>query len=85
MHLATKLKWFKSKENKIQGVDLVYKCSRSQSDIPDKQVQSVEAPLCHFEDLEDLLLTSWCQILQHIFRGLVESMPLWIRGFFSSR
>lgn len=28
------------------------------------------------QGLKDLLLTSWCQIPQHTFRGLVESRPL---------
>ncbi|KAE8297395.1 Transposable element Tcb1 transposase Transposable element Barney transposase [Larimichthys crocea] len=41
-------------------------------DALDKQVRSMEAPP---QDLKDLLQTSWCQIPQHTFRGLVESMP----------
>ena len=35
-------------------------------DVLDKQVQSIEAPSCNFQDLKDLLLTSWCQIPQHL-------------------
>ncbi|KAK3533885.1 hypothetical protein QTP70_033007 [Hemibagrus guttatus] len=38
-------------------------------DVLDKQVRSMEAPPCNLEDLKDLLLTSWCQIPQHTFRG----------------
>ncbi|KAK3525325.1 hypothetical protein QTP86_029840, partial [Hemibagrus guttatus] len=44
-------------------------------DVLDKQVQSMEAPPHNLQDLKDLLLTSWCQIPQHTFRDLVESMP----------
>merc|ERR1711980_5436 len=44
-------------------------------DVLDKQVRSMEAPPHNLQDLKDLLLTSWCQIPQHTFRGLVESMP----------
>uniref|UniRef100_A0A8P4K6M0 Transposable element Tc1 transposase n=1 Tax=Dicentrarchus labrax TaxID=13489 RepID=A0A8P4K6M0_DICLA len=44
-------------------------------DVLDKQVRSMEAPPNNLQDLKDLLLTSWCQIPQHTFRGLVESMP----------
>jgi len=41
-------------------------------DVLNKQVQSMEAPPRNLQDLKDLLLTSWCQIPQHTFRGLVE-------------
>ncbi|XP_053481040.1 carcinoembryonic antigen-related cell adhesion molecule 5-like isoform X3 [Ictalurus furcatus] len=44
-------------------------------DVLHKQVQSMEASPCNLQDLKDLLLTSWCQIPQHTFRGLVESIP----------
>ncbi|KAK3531960.1 hypothetical protein QTP86_002242 [Hemibagrus guttatus] len=44
-------------------------------DVLDKQVRSMEAPPRNFQDLKDLLLTSWCQIPQHTFGDLVESMP----------
>ena len=44
-------------------------------DVLDKQVRSMEAPPHNLQDIKDLLLTSWCQIPQHTFRGLVESMP----------
>ncbi|KAK3520060.1 hypothetical protein QTP70_011983 [Hemibagrus guttatus] len=44
-------------------------------DFLDKQFRSMEDPSHNLEDLEDLLLTSWCQIPQHTFRDLVESMP----------
>ncbi|KAK3573262.1 hypothetical protein QTP86_019240, partial [Hemibagrus guttatus] len=46
----------------------------------DKQVQSMEAPPLNLKDLQDLLLTSWCQIPQHTFRDLVESMLRWVRA-----
>ncbi|MCI4382883.1 hypothetical protein PGIGA_G00019780 [Pangasianodon gigas] len=38
-------------------------------DVLDKQVQSIEHPPRNLQDLKDLLLTSWCQIPQHTFRG----------------
>ncbi|KAK3543217.1 hypothetical protein QTP70_013687 [Hemibagrus guttatus] len=44
-------------------------------DVLDKQVRSMEGPPRNLQDLKDLLLTSWCQIPQHTFRDLVESMP----------
>ena len=44
-------------------------------DVLDEQVRSVEAPPRNLQELKELLLTSWCQIPQHTFRGLVESMP----------
>ncbi|KAK3570978.1 hypothetical protein QTP86_031835, partial [Hemibagrus guttatus] len=43
-------------------------------DVLDKQVRSMEAPPCSLQDLKDLLLKSWCQIPQHTFRDLVESV-----------
>ncbi|KAK3509804.1 hypothetical protein QTP70_011627 [Hemibagrus guttatus] len=46
-------------------------------DVLDKQVRSMEAPPHNLQDLKDLLLTSWCQIPQHTFRDLVESMTQW--------
>ncbi|MCI4388573.1 hypothetical protein PGIGA_G00087550 [Pangasianodon gigas] len=49
-------------------------------DVLDKQVWSMEAPPHKLHDLKDLLLTSWCQIPQHTFRGLVESMPWRLRA-----
>ncbi|MCI4386854.1 hypothetical protein PGIGA_G00067410 [Pangasianodon gigas] len=49
-------------------------------DVLDKQVRSIEAPPHNLQDLKDLLLTSWCQIPQHTFRSLVESMPRWVRA-----
>ena len=42
-------------------------------DVLDKQVWFMEA-------IEYLLLTSWCQISQHTFRGLVESMTRWVKA-----
>ena len=48
-------------------------------DVLDKPVRSIEAPPHNLQDLKDLLLTSWCQIPQRTFRGLVESMPRWVR------
>ncbi|KAK3526254.1 hypothetical protein QTP70_020404, partial [Hemibagrus guttatus] len=44
-------------------------------DVLDKQVKSMEVSSYSLLDLKDLLLKSWCQIPQHTFRGLVESMP----------
>ncbi|KAK3557200.1 hypothetical protein QTP70_026141, partial [Hemibagrus guttatus] len=49
-------------------------------DVLDKQVQSMEASPRNLQDLKDLLLTSWCQIPQHTFRDLVESMPQGVRA-----
>ena len=43
-------------------------------DVLDKKVRSTEAPPCNLQDLKDLLLTSWCQIPQHTFRGLMDSV-----------
>lgn len=54
-------------------------------DTLDKQVQSMEAPPCNLQDLKDLLLTSWCQIPQYTFRGLVESMPERVRAALSAK
>ncbi len=45
----------------------------------------MEAPPRNLEELKDLLLTSWCQILQDILRGLVESMPLCVRAVLAAR
>ncbi|KAK3511397.1 hypothetical protein QTP70_007233 [Hemibagrus guttatus] len=53
-------------------------------DVLDKQVRSMEAPPCNLEDIKDLLLTSWCQIPQHTFRDLVESMP-WVRAVLAAK
>ncbi|KAK3519043.1 hypothetical protein QTP70_016380 [Hemibagrus guttatus] len=44
-------------------------------DVLDKRVPSMQAQPHNLQDLKDLLLTSWCQIPQHTFRDLVESMP----------
>ncbi|ROL43687.1 ATP-binding cassette sub-family C member 8 [Anabarilius grahami] len=41
-------------------------------DVLNKQVRSMEAPPRNLQDLKDLLLTSWCQIPQHTFRGVVD-------------
>ena len=54
-------------------------------DVLDKQIQSMEAPPCNIQDLKDLLLTSWCQIPQHTFRGLVESMPQRVRAVLAAK
>ncbi|XP_047013707.1 chloride intracellular channel protein 5a isoform X2 [Ictalurus punctatus] len=40
----------------------------------------MEALPSNLQDLKDLLLTSWCQIPQHTFRSLVESMPRRVRA-----
>uniref|UniRef100_A0AAY5L9N5 Tc1-like transposase DDE domain-containing protein n=1 Tax=Esox lucius TaxID=8010 RepID=A0AAY5L9N5_ESOLU len=52
-------------------------------DVLDKQVRSMETPPHNLLDLKDLLLTSWCQIPQHTFRGLVEPMPRQVKGVFA--
>ncbi|KAK3534858.1 hypothetical protein QTP86_028556 [Hemibagrus guttatus] len=54
-------------------------------DVLDKQVPSMEAPPHNLQDLKDLLLTSWCQIPQHTFRDLVESMPRWVRAVWAAK
>ncbi|KAK3505622.1 hypothetical protein QTP70_021284 [Hemibagrus guttatus] len=54
-------------------------------DVLDKQVRSMEAPLHNLQDLKDLLLTSWCQIPQHTFRDLVESMPRLVRAVLAAK
>ncbi|KAK3516157.1 hypothetical protein QTP70_005397 [Hemibagrus guttatus] len=51
----------------------------------DKQVRSMEASPHNLQDLKDLLLTSWCQIPQHTFRDLVESMPRWVRAALAAK
>lgn len=45
----------------------------------DKQVSSMESASHSLQDLNDLLLKSWCQIPQHTLRGLEESMPRQVR------
>lgn len=40
----------------------------------------MEAPHHSLQDLKDLLLLSWCQIPQHIFKDHVESMPQKLRA-----
>uniref|UniRef100_A0A0E9WSK0 Tc1-like transposase DDE domain-containing protein n=1 Tax=Anguilla anguilla TaxID=7936 RepID=A0A0E9WSK0_ANGAN len=54
-------------------------------DVLEKQVRSMEAPPHNLQDLNDLLLTSWCQIPEDTFRGLVESMPRWVRAVLAAR
>jgi len=54
-------------------------------DVLNKQVRSMDAPPRNLQDLKDLLLTSWCQIPQHIFRGLVESMPRRVRAVLAAK
>lgn len=43
-------------------------------DVLDKQVISMEAPSTNLQDFKDVPLMAWCQILQHTFRGLVETI-----------
>lgn len=31
--------------------------------------------------LKDLLLMAWCPISQHSFKGVVETIPQWVRTF----
>ena len=54
-------------------------------DVLEQQVRSMEAPPRNLQDLKDLLLTSWCQIPQDTFRGLVESMPRRVRAVLVAR
>ena len=54
-------------------------------DVLNKQVRSKEALPRNLQDLKDLLLTSWCQIPQHTFRGLVESMPRRVRAVLAAK
>lgn len=48
--------------------------------VSDKEVRSVEAPPRNLQDLNDLLLSSRCQIPQHTIRGPEESRPQLIRA-----
>lgn len=43
-------------------------------DVLDTNVGSMETPPrnLHVQDLKDLMLTSWCQMPKHTFRGLME-------------
>ena len=54
-------------------------------DVVDKQVQSMEGSPRNIEDLKDLLLTSWCQIPQHNFKAVEESMPRWVRAVLAAK
>uniref|UniRef100_A0A3Q3JTD4 Transposase Tc1-like domain-containing protein n=1 Tax=Monopterus albus TaxID=43700 RepID=A0A3Q3JTD4_MONAL len=49
-------------------------------DVLEKQIQDMEASPHSLQDLKDLLMTSWCQIPEDTFRGLVESMPQRVRA-----
>lgn len=42
-------------------------------DVVEWEVWSATVLPCNIQDIKDLLLTSWCLILQDTFRGLVES------------
>ncbi|KAK3560178.1 hypothetical protein QTP86_034671 [Hemibagrus guttatus] len=44
-----------------------------------------KAPPHNLQDLKDLRLTSWCQIPQHTFRDLVESMPRWVKDALATK
>ncbi|KAL0181699.1 hypothetical protein M9458_024105, partial [Cirrhinus mrigala] len=52
-------------------------------DVLNKQVRSMEALPRNLQDVNDLLRTSWCQIPQHTFRGLVHA--LMGQGYFGSK
>ena len=54
-------------------------------DVLDKQVRSMEASPRNFQDLKDLLLTSWCQIPQSTFKGLEDSMPRRVGAVFATK
>ncbi|MEQ2163827.1 hypothetical protein GOODEAATRI_034524 [Goodea atripinnis] len=41
---------------------------------------SMDAAHINYQDLKDLLPTSWCQIPLDILRGLVESRLQWVRA-----
>ncbi|KAL0201441.1 hypothetical protein M9458_004628, partial [Cirrhinus mrigala] len=55
-----------------------------QWDVLNKQIQSMEASPRNLQE-QDLLLTSWCHKPQHTFRGLVESMPRWVRAALTAK
>lgn len=50
-----------------------------------EQVRSAEAPPRTLEDLQDLLLTSWCQIPPDTFSAAVESMPRRVRAVLDAK
>ena len=54
-------------------------------DVLDKQVRSMEAPPRNLQDFKDVLLTPWCQIPPHTFRGLAESMPQRVRAMLAAK
>ncbi|XP_062845349.1 uncharacterized protein LOC134303830 isoform X2 [Trichomycterus rosablanca] len=67
-HLSTTLTMNTMNEMDLNPIEHLW-------DVLDKQVRSMEAPPHNLEELKDLLVTPWCQIPQHTFRGLEESMP----------
>ncbi|XP_062292370.1 uncharacterized protein LOC133996801 [Scomber scombrus] len=75
MRRATKQKWFRNSLRTWPPNSPDLNSIEHLWDVLDKQVRSMEATPRNLQDLKDLLLTSWCQIPQHTFRGLVESMP----------
>ncbi|KAK3525097.1 hypothetical protein QTP86_015271 [Hemibagrus guttatus] len=54
-------------------------------DVLDKQVRSMKAPPHNLQDINDLLLISWCQIPQHTFRDLVEPMPRQVKAVLAAK
>ncbi|KAK3515696.1 hypothetical protein QTP70_028535 [Hemibagrus guttatus] len=86
MHRATKQKWFRN------GSTTSLRCGLGLQ-IPQISIQSSicgmcwtnKSDPCNFENLKDLLLKSWCQIPQHTFRDLVESMPRRVRAVLAAK
>ncbi|KAK3544994.1 hypothetical protein QTP86_031024 [Hemibagrus guttatus] len=76
MDVSTSYKWLKEEEPETWYLNPVQRLW----DVLDKQVRSMESPPHNLQDLKDLLLTSWCQIPQHTFRDLVDSMPRRVRA-----
>ncbi|KAJ7320342.1 hypothetical protein JRQ81_019853 [Phrynocephalus forsythii] len=49
-------------------------------EVLEHHIQSRDCPTLQLAEIKDLLLMSCCQIAQDTFRGLVESMALFIRA-----
>lgn len=50
----------------------------------EQKVRSMVPPARNLQDIKNQLLTSWCQILQGTFRGLVKSIPRWVRALLAA-